>query len=179
MSYEFRKKKTEAKPLANRWQKRQQRKEAAKQEKEKKKKMEPVQVVEEVVTWDEVECDISLLQQAVVAERKGKQFLLLDRETSEFFGACLAEELPSVLRKDFVVGDVVYYEKIGDSIVIKKRAERGNYLARSKSDSARYGSWEEKVIAANIDVAVIVIPVKQPNFDAKLTDRYLILCGHW
>jgi ribosome biogenesis GTPase len=78
-----------------------------------------------------------------------------------------------------VVGDLVYYSSEEDVFFIEKRGDRKNYLSRTRSNAARFGSLEEHIIAANIDVAVIVSPVKNPSFDHKLVDRYLVLCQHW
>ncbi len=179
MSYEFRKRETKKLKNSKRDKKKQQ-KETNKQEREKKKLLAPVQITEEeFMTWDDVVIDTTKLSLGCVTAKKGKIFTLLNKDTSEFFEATLCEEVPTSLKGSFVVGDLVYYTKINDKFIVKKRTNRQNYLARTKANSTRYGSWEEKIIAANIDIAVIVMPVKNPKFDAKLTDRYLILCSHW
>ena len=55
--------------------------------------------------------------------------------------------------------------------------DRENYIARIRRDSTRFSAHQqdEQVVAANIDVGVIVATTKDPQFHANLIDRYLIV----
>ncbi|MCX5673346.1 MAG: ribosome small subunit-dependent GTPase A [Planctomycetota bacterium] len=71
---------------------------------------------------------------------------------------------------DLTVGDRVTVA-IADhnTYVLHRRLPRDTVLSRSGRDESR----PERVIAANIDVAVIVVSVKSPPLRIRLIDRYL------
>lgn len=79
-----------------------------------------------------------------------------------------------------VVGDLVQYEMNKDGTgVINKIMERKNYLSRKapRFKGASYrGERLEQVIAANIDNVFIVASVKEPDFNYKSVDRFLVAC---
>lgn len=76
------------------------------------------------------------------------------------------------------VGDYVEYDVNEDkSGVIHKVYERKNYLSRKspKVKGASYrGERMEQVIAANIDNVVVVTSIKEPIFNNKVLDRFLV-----
>lgn len=79
-----------------------------------------------------------------------------------------------------VVGDYVEYELNKDGTgVIKKILERKNYLSR-KAPRIRGASYRgerlEQVIAANIDNVFVVASIKEPEFNYKSLDRFLVAC---
>ena len=57
---------------------------------------------------------------------------------------------------------------------------RRTRLARIREDRSRHSAFarEEAVLAANVDVAVIVAAVAQPPFHPKLVDRFLVICQY-
>ena len=80
---------------------------------------------------------------------------------------------------DFItVGDNVEFEINEDgSGVITKIGKRKNHISRKlpKVRGASYrGERLEQVVAANIDNVVIVTSVKQPDFNNRVLDRFLI-----
>jgi ribosome biogenesis GTPase len=64
--------------------------------------------------------------------------------------------------------------------VVSDIAPRRNRLARLRFDRTRRSTAgaEEHVLAANIDLAVIVVAAKRPPFHPRLIDRYLVLCQY-
>ncbi len=188
--YDFResKPKKKKKPNDNRRGKRKDKKLLSQQEKIRqrtlsntKEHLEKSEKSTPQLTRDDVKIQAdSTHQTAYIAEKKWKQILLLNKKTDTFMAALLHEDIPKVLRGDFVVGDQIsYIRKKNETLCITKRENRNNYLARTRADSTRYGGWEEQIIAANIDIAVIVMPIKKPSFEQWLVDRYLVLCQNW
>ncbi len=83
--------------------------------------------------------------------------------------------------RDFIsVGDNVDYELNNDgSGVILNIDKRRNYISRKmpKVRGASYrGERLEQVIAANIDKAFIISSIREPQFNNKTVDRFLITC---
>jgi ribosome biogenesis GTPase len=68
-------------------------------------------------------------------------------------------------------GDRVYVEPEGDTHFVRGLGERRSRLSRP---SAGAGRVREQVIAANIDLLVIVASVARPPFRHGLVDRYLV-----
>ncbi len=80
-----------------------------------------------------------------------------------------------------VVGDRVSAGVAADGTGVLARIEpRGGRLARMRLvNSDRFAPiGEEQVLAANVDVAVIVVAAVSPPFHPRLVDRYLVLCRH-
>lgn len=79
-----------------------------------------------------------------------------------------------------VTGDFVEYELNKDGTgVISKVFERKNYLSRKapRIRGAGYrGERLEQVIAANIDNVFIISSIKEPGFNPKSIDRFLVAC---
>ncbi|MGX9725978.1 MAG: ribosome small subunit-dependent GTPase A [Candidatus Electronema sp. VV] len=70
------------------------------------------------------------------------------------------------------------YFKIEDGTgIIKAKLMRKNYISRVRRDSARFSGYqsEQQVVAANIDMGVVVATTMNPAFHASLIDRYLII----
>ena len=81
-----------------------------------------------------------------------------------------------------VVGDRVVVDDNGPGgrSVVVDAAPRRNKLARLRFDRSRRSDAgaEEHVLAANIDLVVIVVAAKRPPFHPRLIDRYLVLCQY-
>lgn len=97
--------------------------------------------------------------------------------------ACSARLSRDLLQQQFAVavGDRVRIVQGNDGrrmvVGIEPRRSR---LARIREDRSRRSgvSREEAVLAANVDVAVIVAAVAQPPFHPKLVDRFLVICQY-
>lgn len=88
----------------------------------------------------------------------------------------LAKNLNSICNKTVFPGDKVVVTKNKDNYIITNLLKRKNTLTRNKTDSTRLNSNStEHIIAANIDVAVIVVSCSTPPLHPKFIDRYLIL----
>lgn len=68
------------------------------------------------------------------------------------------------------VGDVVYYEDTNHSIIRIK--DRKNYLIRRSNNLSKYSH----IIAANIDVAMLIVSFKNPRTSLGFIDRFLLTC---
>jgi len=111
-----------------------------------------------------------------IAGKKWKTFNILNKNNETFIDATLDDDIPSHLRWSFVVWDIILYKENNWKNVIIKRKNRINYISKTRSNTSRFGARTEQITAANIDIALIVSPIKNPNFDHKLVDRYLVLC---
>ena len=74
-------------------------------------------------------------------------------------------------------GDKVIVEPDGEDFVINNMIARTSLLSRVKKDSTRLDSsvGATKNIAANINLAVIVVAAKNPPLHPKFIDRYLMV----
>ncbi len=82
--------------------------------------------------------------------------------------------------KLLVVGDDVVFEHLENGIKINGILERRSKIAKLHTDPTRSLEHHstEKIIAANIDMGVIVASATQPQFRPGLIDRYLVLCEY-
>jgi ribosome biogenesis GTPase len=73
-------------------------------------------------------------------------------------------------------GDKVVLIKDGSSYIINNLIKRTTILSRTKKDSTRKDDIGlSKNIAANVDLAVIVVASKEPPLHPKFIDRYLMI----
>ena len=81
------------------------------------------------------------------------------------------------LLDQLAIGDNVIFELEAENPVIKGITARRSKLARLRMDTSKKSVLraEEHVIAANIDIAVIVASTVQPPFNPNLVDRYLVI----
>ncbi|WP_148235752.1 ribosome small subunit-dependent GTPase A [Thermaerobacter marianensis] len=86
----------------------------------------------------------------------------------------------SLTRVPVVVGDRVRFAAEGNYAVILEVLPRKSKLVRMRGDATRRSAFskEEHVLAANVDVAVIVASAAAPPFHPRLIDRYLIMCQY-
>lgn len=90
----------------------------------------------------------------------------------------LSKTLTSI-RGKLVVGDFVNFIPENDfSGIIYSRITRRSSLYRLRGDAERISVYkkEKHVLAANIDLAIIVASIENPRFYPGLVDRYLIIC---
>lgn len=189
MLYEFREKKPTKKHKSNKREKKKNKKINTKNKIKKQKHLTNKKLIKEktkektkgndmTTSWEDIILDKNKENnEATITTGKGRIFNILDKEKEIILKANIDEELPAHLRNTLIVWDIVFYQKEEEwKYIIKKRKKRKNYLSRTKSNTSRFWAQQEQIIAANIDVAVIVSPIKEPDFDHKLIDRYLILC---
>ena len=82
---------------------------------------------------------------------------------------------------NLVVGDRVHVVQTEDGRrAVVDVEERRTRLARIREDRTRRSAFsrQEAVLAANVEVAVIVAAVAQPAFHPKLVDRFLVICQY-
>lgn len=90
--------------------------------------------------------------------------------------AKLRKDINFVCNQLVFPGDKVDIEKVNNTYIIKHLLHRTSLLTRTKKDSTRLNDvGQEKNIAANIDVAVIVVAAKEPPLHPKFIDRYLMI----
>ncbi len=85
--------------------------------------------------------------------------------------AVLAEHLARTQRSSVAVGDRVdLEEREDDSLRVRAVLARGSSLSRPDPQNPHL----ERVVAANVDHAVIVAAVRNPDLRQRLIDRYLV-----
>jgi ribosome biogenesis GTPase len=79
-----------------------------------------------------------------------------------------------------VVGDRVGFTQRPGIVEILEVFPRLTKLVRMRADASRRSTYgrEEHVLAANVDVAVIVASAASPPFHQRLIDRYLVMCQY-
>lgn len=83
---------------------------------------------------------------------------------------------PSSLTDGLVVGDKVTVDVAGEPARIMSVEPRRTELARVHADGDSRHRKQRRVMAANIDAAVIVATAAEPWFEPELVDRYIVLC---
>jgi ribosome biogenesis GTPase len=110
-------------------------------------------------------------------QRGGVLTVLVDGRT---YGASLTRDL---VREGYAltVGDRVraVLDTPGRVMIVGVEPRRSR-LARIREDRSRRSEFsrEEAVLAANVDVAMIVAAVADPPFHPKLVDRFLVICQY-
>ena len=90
--------------------------------------------------------------------------------------AKLRKDINFVCNQIVFPGDKVDIEKSNDTYIINHLLSRTSLLSRTKKDSTRLNDVGlTKNIAANIDLAVIVVAAKEPPLHPKFIDRYLMI----
>ncbi|MBE0675084.1 MAG: ribosome small subunit-dependent GTPase A [Bacteroidales bacterium] len=114
------------------------------------------------------------MEQGIVVKSTGKRYTVL---TSD--GTIVSCTIKGKFRvKDIrttnpvAVGDNVYFEIAGDesSAVITRLGKRRNYIIRKSSNLSR----EAQIIAANIDQAIIMVSLVNPETPVEFIDRFLV-----
>lgn len=105
---------------------------------------------------------------AVVVETSFKEVKVFN--SGQMFKATLSKNLPC--NKVLFPGDRV---KVEDGVVTAVQ-ERKSTLSRGHRDGTRVNAvLADKIVATNVDVAVIVVAAKEPPLHPRFIDRYLIV----
>ena len=109
----------------------------------------------------------------VIEVRYDDAFILYN---GEVVIAKLRKDINLVCNQVIFPGDKVDIEKANDTYVIRHLLNRISILSRTKKDSTRLNDvGTTKNIAANVDLAVIVVAAKEPPLHPKFIDRYLMI----
>jgi len=109
----------------------------------------------------------------VIEVRYDDAYILLD---DEVILAKLRKDINLVCNQVIFPGDKVVVSKDGSNYTITNLIKRTSLLSRTKKDSTRKDDiGQTKNIAANVDLAVIVVAAKEPPLHPKFIDRYLMI----
>lgn len=109
----------------------------------------------------------------VIEVRYDDAYVLLD---NEIILAKLRKDINLVCNKVVFPGDKVVVLKEGSNYIITNLIKRSSLLSRIKKDSTRRDDIGlTKNIAANVDLAIIVVASKEPPLHPKFIDRYLMI----
>jgi ribosome biogenesis GTPase len=90
--------------------------------------------------------------------------------------AKLRNDINLVCNQVVFPGDKVEIQKFNDTFIINHLLNRTSLLSRTKKDSTRLNDvGSTKNIAANVDLAVIVVAAEEPPLHPKFIDRYLMI----
>lgn len=110
----------------------------------------------------------------VVEVKYNDAYILYD---NEIVLGKLRRDINAVLNQIIFPGDRVILNKVNNTYYINNLLSRKTLLTRVKKDSTRLDTsvGVTKNIAANIDLAVIVVSASQPPLHPKFIDRYLMI----
>lgn len=110
----------------------------------------------------------------VVEVRYNDAFVFFENEIVQ---ANLRKDINSICNQILFPGDKVVLNKLNGSYIIQNLVSRTSILSRIKKDSTRLDEsvGVNKNIAANINLAVIVVSAKEPPLHPKFIDRYLMI----
>jgi len=104
----------------------------------------------------------------IISVKAGQCQLLHEHQE---YQCLLRPELAVAQRSDLAVGDVVDFSARDDgTYIVEQVHQRRTVLSRPDPHDPRL----QRVMAANIDVAVVVTSIKSPRFSTNLIDRYLL-----
>lgn len=113
--------------------------------------------------------------EATVVKNAGSHYLLSELPKWEVFPAVLRGKIRlkgSSITNPIAVGDKVKYEMEGESAVITEILPRRNYVIRRSTNLSR----QAHIIAANVDMAYIVVSLFFPEIKLPFLDRILVTC---
>lgn len=135
---------------------------------EKKKKREDAQADPRVWVKELVEDKEAFLAHVVGLSLPNVYLLNGDHALS----ATLDESVSAHWVKDLVIGDQVFVRMDGKEAFILARRPRTSSIVRMRGDRSR-SVVEQHVLAANVEVGVIVAALANPEFHPRFIDRYL------
>ncbi len=114
----------------------------------------------------------------VLASMNYPNYSILSKE-SLLDGRAESKDQKKILSQ-LAIGDDVVFDVSRAGLEIAGIIERRSRIARLHADESRNSihNVKEHIIAANIDMAVIVASTIRPQFQTGLVDRYLILCQY-
>ncbi len=113
--------------------------------------------------------------EARVIKHTGSHYLLSELPKWDLFPAVLRGKIRlkgSNSTNPVAVGDRVKYESTEDSTAITEILPRQNYLIRKSTNLSR----QAHIIAANIDMAFLVVTLDSPEVKLPFLDRLLVSC---
>jgi len=120
--------------------------------------------------------DISDVSTGIVVQVKGRIFSIMSGD--DFFESKLSKLIPVEMGNRLVIGDKVRlkFEENDEHAQIVGREPRKTTISRMRGDKDRVsaGSEEKHIIAANVEVGVIVAAATDPVFHPRFVDRYLV-----
>ena len=110
----------------------------------------------------------------VIEVKYNTAFVLYHNKVIE---ATLTKDYNGVCNQILFPGDRVIIKEVNQTYTITNMISRKSLLSRVKKDSTRLDESVglTKNIAANIDIAVIVVSAKQPPLHERFIDRYLMI----
>lgn len=157
-------------PMSNLWERQQNKRAKMKKERAKKHFSSP----DEVSFWKEEEQIESHEVGVLVSIHRTRCEVLLNDVP---YSAMLARGIDPRAVNDLAVGDRVWLERGEDgSLSIVRREDRESWIIRPRGDWTRASAAaEDHVLAANVDIGIITMSVKDPDFHPRFVDRYLAL----
>lgn len=113
---------------------------------------------------------------ATVVKNAGSHYLLSRLPEWDVFPAVLRGRIrlkASEITNPIAVGDRVRFETGADGTVITEILPRSNYVIRRSTNLSR----QAHIIAANVDMAYIVVSLYFPEVKLPFLDRILVTCG--
>jgi ribosome biogenesis GTPase len=163
----------------NRYDRHQNQKALSKKDRVKNRhieKQEELSVLDQQWRDYEGERDMTSVSHGIVVQLRGRMFTVMS--DNNFFDCILSKSIPGQLGRRLAIGDKVHFEKEKNSISgqIVGREARKTTISRMRGDRDRISAAaeEEHMIAANVDVGVIVAAAANPEFHSRFIDRYLI-----
>ena len=133
----------------------------------------------ELAGWEKVKPqDLEQYKTGIISRRDTQSIGVLYEHI--FVEAIPETYIKRKLLNTFIVGDRVAIEEKNNTYIIKYRYPRETFLARIREDGSKISAFTKgtHIIAANVDIAVIVASLKTPEFHPRFIDRYLIICQY-
>ena len=114
--------------------------------------------------------------EATVVKNAGSHYLLSALPSWEVFPAVLRGKVrlkASEITNPVAVGDRVRYVQEGDGAVITEILPRRNYVIRRSTNLSR----QAHIIAANVDMAWLIVSLYFPEVKLPFLDSILVTCG--
>ncbi len=113
----------------------------------------------------------TLIKKGVIAGyNRGLYSVLID---GKYFQARLHPQINFSSKDKLIVGDKVKIEISPLHNLILEQETRKNFLQRTRRSKNK--KKKRQIIAANIDLAIIVSSIKNPSFNPLFIDRYLVI----
>ncbi|MCL4116878.1 UNVERIFIED_CONTAM: hypothetical protein GTU68_060629 [Idotea baltica] len=115
------------------------------------------------------------MTEAIVIKSTGKFYTIRDVESSEVYTSNIRGKFRTQglkLTNPVAVGDRVVYEMQADGVaMITKIQPRTNYVVRQSPRKKHY----LHLLASNIDQAIVVVTIVEPNLKQGFIDRFLLM----